>query len=95
MEKSHPDRRMFFALLSIGLVGLLLVVGGNAGPASTLSDAAASGCGDLLLFFGGIGGTGLLCTVILGPAGVERAHFWIFLAALVGAALFFTFGNRG
>lgn len=94
MENSHPDRRMFLALFSIGMLGLLLVMSGSLDPASTLSSVAARGCGDLLLFFGGIGGAGLLCTVILGPAGVERAHFWVFLAALVGATLFFTFGSR-
>jgi hypothetical protein len=94
MQKKHPDRRLFVALVGIGLLGWLLVVSGSSGDVSTVSGAATHGCGDLLLFFGGIGGTGLLCTLILGPAGVERAHFWIFLAALVGAALFFTLGNN-
>ena len=92
MKNSNAERTLFLVLVCIGLSGLLLSALETTGSISTLDGLATPVCSDLLLYFGGIGSTGLLCTMLFGRAGVERTNFWVFLAGIVGAVVLFVHG---
>lgn len=89
MDDSRSERRLFAALACIGLIGLLMRVWASSDPASGLNGLASPACSDVLLFFGGVGGAGLVCSAIFGLARTDRTHFWVFLTGVVGAVILF------
>jgi len=89
MKSIRTDRWIFVALVCVSLMGRLLKVWAPDDTASTLTDLIAPMFSDVLICFGGVGSAGLLCIALFGPASVERTHFWVFLAGIVGAAILF------
>jgi hypothetical protein len=45
-----------------------------------------------LIFFGSVGSIGLLCLTIFGLTEIQRTHFWVFLLAVMAAAILFACG---
>lgn len=89
MEDSGTEYRLFVVLTCIGLLGALLRVSGAGENASSLWGLLAPTCSDILIFFGGIGSFGLLCTIIFGSAGVERTLFWVFVVSILGVVILY------
>jgi hypothetical protein len=89
----RAERWLIGSLLVIAMAGLL-VRGTPFSFAGTRWCVPLSPvCGDLLVFFGGIGSVGLLCSLLFGMAKIERPLFWLFLFAILGAALHFVVGD--
>lgn len=89
MKDTGIDRWPFAVLTCVCLSGVLLKAYAFGQHASPLDGAVARTCSDLLIFLGGVGGAGLLCTKLFGPASVQSALFWVFLAGIVAAAIVF------
>lgn len=89
MNETKIERRLFTSLACIGLIGFLMRVWLGNEAASGLDGLAAPMCSDILIFFGGCGSVGFICTVLFGQAGIERTQFWVFLAGIIGAAILF------
>ena len=80
------------SLVILAMTGLLLkrmaLDSGSCGSCTLL----AAACCDVLVCFCGIGSVGLMCSLLFGLAKMERPLFWLFLLAILGAALHFTIG---
>lgn len=92
MKDTEMERWPFAALVCVCLGGLILKACAFGQCASTLAGVAVPTCGDFLVFLGGVGSAGLLCSKLFGPARVESTLFWIFLAGIIGAAILFCRG---
>lgn len=92
MKDTEMERWPLAALVCVCLGGLMLkaCVFGQCAP--TPAGLAAPACGDFLVFLGGVGSAGLLCSKLFGPARVGSTLFWVFLAGIIGAALLFCSG---
>ncbi|MGF6601408.1 hypothetical protein P3T23_006150 [Paraburkholderia sp. GAS448] len=92
MKGSAAESRIFVVLVCVGLAGLPLRIWVCKEIPSSLVCLIAPICSDVLLFFGSVGGIGLLCLKVFGPAQVERTHAWVSLAAVVAASILFVWG---
>ena len=92
MKDTEIDRWPFTVLMCVCLGGLMLKAYAFGQYPSPLDGAVARTCSDLLVFVGGVGTAGLLCSRLFGPARVESTLFWVFLAGIVGAAILFCQG---
>jgi hypothetical protein len=92
MNDIATERRIFVVLVCVGLAGLPLRIWECEEIPSSLVGLIAPVCSDVLLFFCSVGSIGLLCLKVFGPTQVQRAHFWVFLAAVVAAVVLFVWG---
>lgn len=92
MKDTELERWPFAALVCVCLGGLMLKACAFGQCASTLAGVPAPTCGDFLVFLGGVGSAGLLCSKLFGPARVESTLFWVFLTGIIGAAILFCNG---
>ncbi len=93
MRETEMDRWPFVVLMCVCLGGLFLKAYPFGQHTSPFDDALAGTGSDLLIFLGGVGGAGLLCMRLFGPARVESRIFWVFLAGIVAAAILFCRGT--
>lgn len=89
METLKSERLLFAALFVVGLLGVATKAFVTTCDVDVGIGDLAIICSNALLFFGGVGATGLLCLMVFGPASIGRAHFWAFIAGILGAVVLF------